>query len=785
MSNAHYEPWRWEVPKTIIGERGHIPPDAHTKVVGTAEFTSDVVRPNMLYVKYYIAQRGAGRIKKLDTSKTEQVDGVVKVLRYDDKSIKWASDTLKPGNMTTFLNDRVYWAGHPVGFAVVAVSEYACDQAIKKAVIEWEDLPCEVDYNKALASKDLYREDINPQNNIMDKGEKVNNAIGDVEEGFKHCDHIIEFEYEIAENTPVSAEPMTCVCEFDNDDNCKIWFHGQAFNTIEEVVGEFVPQNKIDMHSAFNGGTFGGPISHQCEGWTAWLAIIAAYITRRPCKSVWEDCQFVGADECMGHHKWKVGYNNDGKIIAVDLDTVASGMMIGGEISKIKASTCIPNLRHTYVYPLYNRVVPGVFRDGAVAGTCQNMLFAHVAAALNMDPTEVALINDGGDGKTLAELEPKRVEEGFPAGRDSLKECLEKGKKAFNWSSKYHAAGTRKLADGRMHGVGFTWTESWQNWPYRRTRCGINVRYDGTVDVIYRRSCTGPLVALPYAQVVAAEMGMKLDDVIYQPDRHNVGFDTMSEASSSGVATNLGALVLAARKAKQNLLEYACKDAVTFMFGMEIPNPAPFTGLTPDALDMKDSVIFEKANPSHTATVKQVVQLHAGWNPIFQHEFSRFFTEAESDIPNYMDTALGRQCHFVEVAVDTDTGKVEILSACLVNDVGTAINPDVINGQQYGGFSMGMGRGNAQEVVYDPVTGAKLNDNMVFYPILGIGDVGPISCEIVETKTGYSPYGAVGLGECGCAATMGLTAAAVYNAIGKWVDIPTTPNNVLKALGKA
>ena len=107
MSNAHYEPWKWEVPKTIIGERGHIPPDAHTKVVGTAEFTSDVIRPNMLYVKYYIAQRGAGRIKKLDTSKTEQVDGVVKVLRYDDKSIKWASDTLKPGNITTGLVIRL------------------------------------------------------------------------------------------------------------------------------------------------------------------------------------------------------------------------------------------------------------------------------------------------------------------------------------------------------------------------------------------------------------------------------------------------------------------------------------------------------------------------------------------------------------------------------------------------------------------------------------------------------------------------------------------------------
>jgi xanthine dehydrogenase molybdenum-binding subunit len=323
------------------------------------------------------------------------------------------------------------------------------------------------------------------------------------------------------------------------------------------------------------------------------------------------------------------------------------------------------------------------------------------------------------------------------------------------------------------------------NTPYRNTRAAINVRYDGTADVIYRRADTGPLVQLPYAQVVAAEMGFKMTDVHYNHFRHDVGMDTLSEASSAGVATNVAALVMAARKAKQNILEHAVKDIVTSMFGMVSTTPAFFQGKTIEDLDIKDGMVYEIADPSNTIPVKTVIQAWYGWNPIFMSESSRFFTEAFSETPAYQNSAMGRQCHFVEVEVDPDTGKVDITNLVMVNDVGLVLNPDVVHAQQYGGASMGMGRSNAQEVVYDPSTGVKLNDNLCFYPFYTMNDIGPIDPYLVETGFGYSAYGVSGIGESGSAATMGLTAPAVYNAIGKWTDIPTTPDRVLKALGKA
>ena len=139
----------------------------------------------------------------------------------------------------------------------------------------------------------------------------------------------------------------------------------------------------------------------------------------------------------------------------------------------------------------------------------------------------------------------------------------------------------------------------------------------------------------------------------------------------------------------------------------------------------------------------------------------------------------------MEVEVDPDTGKCHVKRVVVVNDVGRIISPETCNGQQYGGTYMGIGRGNTEAVYYDPQTGLKLNDNLIGYPIALINDCsGEIDCHLVETGLGYGPYGSYGIGENAGAIAPWLTGSAIYNAIGKWVDFPTTPDKVLKALGK-
>ena len=90
------------------------------------------------------------------------------------------------------------------------------------------------------------------------------------------------------------------------------------------------------------------------------------------------------------------------------------------------------------------------------------LVFDHVAAEWGLDPTEVALKNDGCHGKDMTYLSNYKRENGFP-DRDSLKECIEAGKKAIDWDNKWHPPGTKKLPNGRMHGLAFTWDHEWDD----------------------------------------------------------------------------------------------------------------------------------------------------------------------------------------------------------------------------------------------------------------------------------------------------------------------------------
>jgi xanthine dehydrogenase molybdenum-binding subunit len=97
------------------------------------------------------------------------------------------------------------------------------------------------------------------------------------------------------------------------------------------------------------------------------------------------------------------------------------------------------------------------------------MVEDHVAAALDMDPTEIALINDGCEGEDMAWVDEnvKKVQ-GFDSTRDSLKECLAKGKAAIDWDNKWHSAGTKKLANGKYHGMGFIQSKEYEMLLYIR-----------------------------------------------------------------------------------------------------------------------------------------------------------------------------------------------------------------------------------------------------------------------------------------------------------------------------
>jgi len=392
-----------------------------------------------------------------------------------------------------------------------------------------------------------------------------------------------------------------------------------------------------------------------------------------------------------------------------------------------------------------------------------------------------------------------------------LKECVQKGKAAIDWDNKWHKPGAKRLPNGKLHGLGFCWTHEWDD-SGGSGEAAIRIeRNDGTATIFGSHADCGLNGETAYCQVAADELGMRLEDVHFQ-GQIDAGFFAMSPDTSCNMSVNGYAVRNAARLLKRKILEAAVSPKGATQRGSA---PPAFPNKTADELDIKESVIFEKANPSNRKTLAEFVGRSRVTGPISQDsgDFKRSFG-AEKDhslqvaqksnklpftAPLFNDgwqvqlgafsntrLRLCRQAHFMEVEVDDETGEVEVTKVVNVNDVGKVINWDGCEGQQYGGTFMAVGRGKTEEVVHDRKTGVMLNGNLLNYKVQTMLDIGSIDTILVETGGGYGPYGVVGIGEDIATVVPTLIVPAVQNAIGKWVDgMPVTPEKVLKALGRA
>jgi CO/xanthine dehydrogenase Mo-binding subunit len=137
---------------------------------------------------------------------------------------------------------------------------------------------------------------------------------------------------------------------------------------------------------------------------------------------------------------------------------------------------------------------------------------------------------------------------------------------------------------------------------------------------------------------------------------------------------------------------------------------------------------------------------------------------------------------FMEVAVDTETGGVEVTKFVVVCDPGKVLRMTSFEGQLHQAMFFSQG-GLSEEFIYDKATGVKLSTNMLEYKKPTILDFGPIETYAVETRSGNACYGASGISHCMAAPFFPV--CAVANAIGKWIAPPVTPDKVLKALDLA
>jgi CO/xanthine dehydrogenase Mo-binding subunit len=285
------------------------------------------------------------------------------------------------------------------------------------------------------------------------------------------------------------------------------------------------------------------------------------------------------------------------------------------------------------------------------------------------------------------------------------------------------------------------------------------------------------------AMVVAEELGLKYEDVHvdfdYREDFVTYGGGSDGTTASAWVAKECAHIL------KQRILEAAIEYAETAPppgegghgFGPPPLPPGPFKGLKPEELDMVDGRVVLKADhsvgvPLALATPRNLFATYSGRPPL-----AVWVTGSMGKILDTMNTS------YCEVAVDTETGEVEILRFGVVADPGKVIRPVSLESQIDQVMYFSQGCQLLEDFVYDPRTGVRLNTNMFDYKKLGILDAPPIEKDFLETRAGTAVYGANGISHS--LANTHQVIIAIHNAIGVWVDPPATPDKVLKALGKA
>ena len=780
-----------------VGKREVRRLDGYEKASGKAVYNRDIQIPGMLYARILDSPYPRARILRMDTGKAEALSGVRSIIRYDDPEVQdrdlngsyfapeWVNKelggwALKP--IHRVLGDEAFYEGQPMAVAVAADTEDIAVEALGLVEIEWEELPFVLDQEEALKpDAPILRP--GEDSNLISGGDLVEHShhVGDVEKGFAEADRIIQFRARRRAHLWAGAE-MPCVVVRWRGDNIEMWVHQQQPYHAKMLLSEWldIPMNRIMVRSPYMGCSFGGrgnPANNSENGMNV-LAVMLAKRTGKPVKFLYDRAEtFFGESGDMMVSDFKVGAKEDGTITAVELHNNFAVYMCTNGIEHFIENTRIPNLKCETVNvdvsigpAWWHRCeqLPNVF--------CFTLAFEHVAAELGLDPTEVALKNDGYSGKDTSALEEYKREHGFP-DRDSLKECIEAGKKAIGWDEKWHPPGAGKMPNGRMHGMAFTWDHEWDD--TRGTgSAAVLIENDGTVSIIGHQADVGVNPWSTYCQIVADELNMLFEDINIKTQDLDAGFAFMSADGSCCLCSNGNVLRKAARKAKGMLLELAAQK---------------FEDVDPADLEIQDREVYVKSDPARRKTIKEIVKKAM---PMF--DSCVFWTEApiiawawhtQGIWGNAISTGrprLCRQAHFLEIEVDTGTGKIEVKKLVNVNDVGKAVSPETVEGQMYGGSYMGVGRALTEEMIWDRKTGVLLNRNLLDYKYAAMNDSGPIEAIYLETGLGHGPYGACGVGESTPTIVPAMFSPAVYNAIGKWIDdFPITPDKVLKALGKA
>ena len=784
----------------LIG-KDFIPPDLESKVTGAAKYSEDFRADGMAHVRFYGSPMPHGMVHGIDISEAEKVPGFLVALLPDE--VKQPG----PAGFPILTNEPNYF-GQPV-MAIAAESEQAAADAIAAVKVDMELLPFVVDPLEslkpdgpnALTGGNIASGGIDFQvlkwtgrdfavagEAELPRGKSVVEwAFGDIDAGFADSAVVVEENMVHATNAHQAMEPRTAAAYWENG-RCHVWGSTQSSSFAQPALARLIgiELSELVLVSEFCGGGFGG------KGTSYPLMALPALVSKkmggRPCLlRVSRAEEYDSGMARAGFQGWiKLGFAKDGKLKAADIFMVqdlgpTNGFRDYNNVGNSSSIVYQPESMRFRAVPVLTNTTPKGPQRGPGENQTANMMepmFDKAAKALGIDRLAIRHVNAPGNGGADATYGPKQG----PVTSAYLKEALEIGAEAFNWAERSAKSGMRSGPKVRGYGIGQAYHSAGSN--------GFDGLLRITPDgILHVHSGVGNLGTYSYASTsrVAAEvLGYDWDRVVIErggTSKH-IPFN-LGQFGSNTSFTMSRTNYVAAMDAAVKLKEIAAAEL----------------GGSPDDYSLVDERVAKTSDPTLGLSFAEAAQRaidmggkYAGHVvPEDLHPMTQASTAAiagtglvgvsKDNLPKE-GTVPALATGFIEIDLDLETGRFEILDYFGVADCGTVVHPTGLAAQVRGGAVMGFGLGTTERHIYDPAY-ARPNARSFYHskPPTILDVPANMGWAAVDQPDPQNPMGMKGIGEPLEGAASAALICAITDALGGHMfnRTPVTTDMILNA----
>jgi carbon-monoxide dehydrogenase large subunit len=743
-------------------------------LTGRGTFVDDIHLDGLCHATIVRSPLAHARIVEIDASAALAMPGVLAVLTFRDFADKAKPIPIRLAPIPRFdeflqmplASDKVRFVGEPVA-VVIADSQYLAEDAMSRVEVDYDPLPAIVSPQQGLADDILIHD--HTGTNVAARYSVANGKPDGV---FDRAPYTRRETFRCQRHGAVPMETRGFVADYDTETRrLTVWGGTKVNFHNRRILADLLdfPEAHIEMVDLDVGGGFGSRGEFYPEDF---LIPFAAIRVGRPVKWIEDRREHLTAAnqsrdiEC----ELEIACEKDGTLLGMRARIRAdmgAYLRTNGGVVPCKAMQAIPG---PYRVPAFAGEVEAVVTNKTPTGTYRapgrfestffrERLFDLAAADLGMDPVAFRMKNllaDADMPYPIGELVPYEGPVSYDIA--DLRPLLERA-----IAEAEDTSATPDAADGRLHGFGVTCSvDATGLGPSETAR--IVLREDGHADVYLGLSAMGQGHQTIFAQICADMLEIDMDSVtVHRTGTANIA-DGFGTYASRGTVMAGNALAVTAEEVKRQLVQAA---------GMRL-------NLAEDELEYRDGAVHRRDDDEAAMDLPAILQarqaLGLGTLDVTERyqQTGGTFTHA---------------AHAARVAVDPDTGGIEILSYVTVEDVGRCVNPMTVHGQAVGGAVQGIGGALLEEFTYGD-DGQPLSATFADYLLPTATDVPEVrSVALEETPSTVNPLGFKGAGEGSILASGAVLANAVADALSGYgvevTKLPLSPTNVRRMIAEA